>query len=119
MARWARPSEQLPFPNGQIYGVQYIEGDMYTHLDSAAGTEFIGVAFNCTFIGCIFLLYIQSEYVKVPSTETEWVGVSRDFKQYGTFPTAFVWMTLQYCHNNNYNSSIIAGAVDGKHVVML
>ena len=55
--------------------MQYIEGDIYSHLDSAAGTEFIRVAFNCTFIGCICLLYIQSEYVKVPSTETEWVGV--------------------------------------------
>ena len=58
--------------------MQYIEGDMYTHLDSVTGTEFIRVAFNCTFIGCIFLLYIQSEYVKVPSTETEWVEVCKD-----------------------------------------
>ena len=105
--------------------MQYIEGDMFSHLDSAVGTEFIRVAFNCTFIGCICLL-IQSEYVKVPSTETEWVGVSKDFEQCGTFPTALVWITLQYfhnnnyyCHNSNYNSSIIAGAVDGKHVVML
>ena len=119
MARWARSSQQLSFPNKQLYGVQYIEGDMYSHLDSAAGTKFIHVAFNYTFIGCICLLYIQSEYVKVPSTETEWVGVSRDFEQYGTSPTAFVWITLQYCHNNNYNTSTIAGAVDCKHVVML
>ena len=63
--------------------------------------------------------------MKVPSTATEWVGVSRNSVQHGTSPTVFVWITLQYCHNNNYchnsnyNSSTIAGAVDGKHVVML
>ena len=73
--------------------MQYIEGDMYSHLDSAAGTEFIGVAFNCTFIGRIFLWYIQSEYVKVPSTETEWVGVNRESQQIGTSPTALVWIS--------------------------
>ena len=56
--------------------MQYIEGDIYSHFDSAADTEFICVAFYFTFIGCICLL-IQSEYAKVPSTETEWVGVSK------------------------------------------
>ena len=75
--------------------MQYIEGDMYSHLDSATNMEFICVAFNCTFIGCIFLWYIQSEYVKVSSTETEWVGVSREFQQIWNFPNC-IGMDILY-----------------------
>ena len=75
--------------------MKYIEGDMYSHLDSAAGMEFIHVAFNCTFTGYICLWYIQSEYVKVPSTKTEWVGVSRDFQQIWNFPNC-IGMDILY-----------------------
>ena len=42
----------------------------------------------------MYLLVVYSEYVKVPSTEIEWVRVSRDVEQIWNFPNCIGMDTL-------------------------
>ena len=49
---------------------------------------------------CALIWQVLSEqYVKVPATEEDWIGISKEFERLWNFPNC-------------------AGAIDGKHVVM-
>ena len=73
---------------------------------------------------------LQPVYVKAPSCEAEWVGVSRQFEQIWNFPNC-IGNTGSYYENCSFTSHencsftshivyvhIYTGAIDGKHIII-
>ena len=61
----------------------------------------------------------KEEYVKAPSNEAEWVGISRDLEQLWNFPNCIGncnFFVLSFVVFNIF--IFISGAIDGKHIVI-
>ena len=66
---------------------------------------------------------LQPQYVKAPSSEEEWKGISKQFGQIWNFPNCIG--TIQFLAHTIFAGNpfmhtvyVYTGAIDGKHVVM-